>query len=261
MGQLIWRASPRLLLISRKRGAGKSTLLDLIMFLTGSRRGKVPRITPARLAQITGQAYETFGIDEGRLVFGAGAAHADLQACILAGYTPGTSYEVSKTSLSLFGSGVIATKESLLTEASKAVDGDESSLGDLLDRCLKLILSEPDIPVREAGERAEADGTLLGRALTAWTDARRDDLRQAAADIAEEDYQAAVERAERGERKKQGLRAEQIARPLRAVGRVIGPGAEDDILAALEGADEAAGIMDELRACPWAQDDDEGLLP
>jgi len=255
MGPLIWNATPRLLIISRKRGSGKSTLLTLISMLTGSISGKSARITPAALAQSIAQAHETVCIDEGRVVFGAGSAHLDLQALLIDGYTPKSTYRVSKTRLSVFGPVAIATKEALITEATKAVDGDESSLGDLLDRCLKVLLTEPDFPLREVGEQAEADAALLCRALVAWTNARCDDLRQAAADIAEEDYQAAVERAERGERKKQGLRAAQIARPLRAAGRVIGPGAEADIAAALEGADEAAEIMAELRARPWAGGD------
>lgn len=217
MGPLIWRASPRLLIKSRKRGAGKSTLLDLVVFLTGSRGGKVPRITPARLAQIIGQAHETVCIDEGRLVFGAGQRHEDLQACLLAGYTPGTSYQVSKTTLSLFGAVAIATKESLITEASKAVDGDESSLGDLLDRCLTVTLTAPEFPMPEVGARAEAEGGILARALVAWTDSNRDALIAAAQDIADDDLEA----ARNGETPAASPRALQIGRPLRAVGRVI----------------------------------------
>lgn len=253
MGQLIWRATPRLLILSRTRGAGKSTLLDLIVFLTGSRRGKVPRLTPARLAQITGQAYETVCIDEGKLVFGGGARQLDLQACLLAGYTPNASYEVSKTSLPLFGSVVIATKESLITEATKAVDGDESSLGDLLDRCLKVTLAPPALPMPEVGEQAEADGGLLARALAAWCSANGDELRRAARDLADEDLEEARERARAGERPG-NLRAAQIARPLRAVARVIGTGTEQDVAAALEGTDEAAELMDELAGRAWASD-------
>ena len=221
IGPLIWNATPRLLVKSRRRGAGKSTLLDLLVYLTGSRRGKTPRITPARLAQIIGQAHEAVFVDEGRLVFGAGARHEDLQACILVGYTPNGSYEVSKTSLSVFGPVAIAAKESLITEASKAVDGDESSLGDLLDRCLTVTLTAPDFPMPEVGKRAQAEGVLLARALVAWTDANRDALEQAAQDIADDDLEAARERAQRGEKATETPRALQIGRPLRAVGRVI----------------------------------------
>src|SRR5690348_4247623 len=77
MGPLIWNATPRLLVLSRSRGAGKSTVLTLVSILTGSLSGKTARITPAALAQSIAQAHETVCIDEGRLVFGAGAAHQD----------------------------------------------------------------------------------------------------------------------------------------------------------------------------------------
>ena len=264
MGPLIWNATPRLLVLSRKRGAGKSTLLTLISILTGSRRGKTARITPARLAQIISQAYETVCIDEGRLVFGAGNAHADLQACLIDGYTPDSSYEVSKTSLPVFGSVAIASKESLITDATKAVDSNESSIGDLLERCLKTILEAPGVPMPEVGRRARAEGELLARALVMWTDAMRDQLEQAAEDIADEDLRTGRERAARGEKLKQTLRADQIGRPLRCIGRVIdqqvtedqqrrgavgdGPQCEADILTALGGGpgNEAAQIMAEL---------------
>jgi hypothetical protein len=270
IGQLIWQASPRLLILSRKRGAGKSTLLDLIVILTGSRRGKVPRITPARLAQIIGQAHETVCIDEGSLVFGAGRRHLDLQACLLAGYTPRASYEVSKTSLSLFGPVAIATKESLLTEATKAVDGDDSSLGDLIDRCFPVTLEAPARPMPEVGQRAEAEGAALARGLVKWTTDGRAALEQAAQDIADEDYDTATERAGRGEKAAGSPRAFQIGRPLRAIGRVIDQQAREDqerrgieggepkceayILAALSGnpGTAATGVMTELESLAQA---------
>src|ERR1017187_10443604 len=43
IGQLIWRARPRLLVTSQNRGSGQSTLLDLIAILTGARDGKSPK--------------------------------------------------------------------------------------------------------------------------------------------------------------------------------------------------------------------------
>lgn len=219
MGPPIWNALALLLIKSRKRGAGKSTLLRLIAFLTGS--GKTPRITAARFAQLTGQAYETVCVDEARSVLGAGGKQMDLQGCILDSYQPGSFYQVSRTKLSLFGFVAIATKESLITDATKAVDGDESSIGDILDRCLSVTLTAPAMPPPEVGKRAEAEGAVLCRALIAWTDTNRDALEQAAEDIADEDHKAAIERARRGEKATETPRALQIGRPLRAVGRVI----------------------------------------
>ena len=273
MGQLIWNASPRLLILSRKAGAGKSTLLDLIVILTGSRRGKIPRITPARLAQITGQAYEVVCIDEGRQVLGAGGKQMDLQACLLAGYTPGASYEVSKTSLDLFGAVVLATKENLITEATKAVNGDDSSIGDLIKRSYSVILAEPDRPMPEVGQRARAEGAALARGLVKWTDDNRATLEQAAQDIADEDFAVATGRAERGEKPGKSLRAFQIGRALRAIGRGIdqqvtedqqrkdihgaSPQCEATILAALSGnaGTASTGVMTELESLREAWED------
>jgi hypothetical protein len=225
MGPLIWNATPRLLILSRKRGAGKSTLLTLISILTGSISGKSARITAAAFAQSIAQAQETVCIDEGRLVFGSGAAHQDLQALIIDGYTPESTHRVSKTRLSVFGPVAIASKESLITEATKAVDGDESSIGDLLSRCLKVILEAPDLPMPEIGRKARAEGTLLARALVMWTDNMRGQLEQAAEDVADKDYEEAHEAAQkaagRGERIRKELRADQIGRPLRCIGRII----------------------------------------
>ena len=246
MGPLIWNATPRLLILSRKRGAGKSTLLTLVSVLTGSLSGKSARITPAALAQSIAQSQETVCIDEGRLVFGSGAAHQDLQALLIDGYTPESTYRVSKTRLSVFGPVAIASKESLITEATKAVDGDESSIGDLLERCLKVILVAPDLPMPEVGKKARSQGELLARALVMWTDNMRDRLEEAAEDIAGEDYKNERKRAARGDKARQNLRSLQIGRPLRSIGRVIDQQiAEDQERQGIEDAEPQceAGIL------------------
>lgn len=238
MGQLIWRASPRLLVTSRDRGAGKSTLLDLITILTGSKRGKIPKITAAKIARVLGKHCETVALDEAKTIFGSGAKSLELQGILLAGYTPRASYEVAKESLPLFGAVAYAAKDELITETRG------SQIGDLLDRSLKVALRAAFKP--EVDEQAEDDGELLARALVAWTNGNRAGLKQSARDIAAEDY-AEAERA--------GVanpRAVQISRPLRACGRVVGAGAEEDVRAAVaeltgghagaESADLMAGL-------------------
>jgi len=227
MGQLIWQASPRLLITSRSRGSGKSTVLDVILILTLSRRGKMPRVTPAKIAKVLGQYYETAAIDEAKAIFGEGKAHLELQACLLAGYTRRSSYEVSKVSLSLFGALAYAAKEDLITEIP--ADG---TVGDLLDRSLKVIMPPPSRPMPEVGERAEQEGAMLGAALVAWTDARRRDLKAAARLLADEDHARALELHEQG-KDVGSLRLIQITRPLRACARVAGPEAEEAIRQAL----------------------------
>jgi hypothetical protein len=247
LGPLIWRASPRLLVTSATRGSGKSTLLDLIVILTGSRRGKVPKITPARIAQVLGKYHETVVLDEARTIFGTGSKSLELQGILLAGYTRRTSYEISGKSYSLFGAVAYAGKDELITSTT----GEQ--IGDLLDRSIILRMAPPAKPKPELAEKGEDDGDLLARALVAWTDSMRGELQQAARDIAAEDQEA----AEGG-----NLRSMQISRPLRACARVISPAAEADVCAALDeitagaAGSEAADIMTQLqeRSGEWGDD-------
>ena len=205
IGQLIWRVSPRLAVTSRKRGSGKSTLLDLIAILTRSRDGKMPKVTPRAIAETVGRHFDVAVLDEAKTIFGSGAKNLELQGCILAGYTPRTSYRVSGKSIPLFGALAYAAKDELITDTS----GEQ--IGDLLDRSLILRFCAPDQAPPEVDEIAEDDGDMLASALIAWTDSCRDELRQAARDIAAEDRDA--DRAG-------SLRSMQISRPLRAICRV-----------------------------------------
>jgi hypothetical protein len=205
VGQLIWRASPRLLVTSRKRGSGKSTLLDLITILTRSRDGKVPKITPRAIAETVGMHYDVAVLDEAETIFGSGAKNVELQGCLLAGYTPRTNYRVCGKSIPLFGAVAYAGKDKLITDTK----GEQ--IGDLLDRSIILRFRAPDRVPPEVDEIAEDDGELLASALVAWTDSCRDQLRQAARDIAAEDRDAD---------RPGDLRSMQIMRPLRAVCRV-----------------------------------------
>lgn len=248
IGPLIWRASPRLCVTSKERGSGKSTLLDLLVILTGSRRGKVPKITAARIAQVLGKHYETVIVDEAKTLFGGGGRSLELQAIMLSGYTRRTSYEISGQSVSLFGAIAYAAKDELIT------DTRGSQIGDLLDRSLIIRLDRPARPKPEVAERAEDDGELLCRALVVWTDANRAALRQAARDLADEDQDQAVQGA--------NLRSAQISRALRACARVVGPVAEADVTASLDeltagaAGTESADLMAQLqdRAGDWGDD-------
>lgn len=205
VGQLIWRASPRLLVTSRKRGSGKSTLLDAIVNLTQARDGKMPKITPRAIAETVGQHYDVAVLDEAETIFGQGAKNVELQGCLLAGYTKRTNYRVCGKSIPLFGAVAYAGKDKLITDTK----GEQ--IGDLLDRSIILRFKAPDQAPPEMDEIAEEDADLLASALVAWTDSCRDQLRQAARDIATEDRD--TERA--GD-----LRSMQIWRPLRAICRV-----------------------------------------
>lgn len=215
MGQLIWRASPRLLATSRRRQSGKSTLLDLIAILTKARDGKSPKITPRAIAETVGKHYDVAIIDEAKTIFGSGEKNLELQGCLLAGYTPRTSYRVSGKSIPLFGAVAYAGKDELIR------DTNGEQIGDLLDRSIILRFTPPVQVPPEVDEIAEDDGDLLASALVAWTDSCRDELRQAARDIAAEDRDAD---------RPGDLRSMQIWRPLRAICRVA-DGLSDEELA------------------------------
>jgi hypothetical protein len=255
IGQLIWRASPRLLATSRNRGSGKSTLLDLIVILTRSRDGKLPKVTPRGIAEVLGLRYEVAALDEAKTIFGSGAKSLELQGILLAGYTPRSSYRVQGKSIPLFGAVAYAGKDELIT------DTNGGQIGDLLDRSIILRMRAPDTVPPEVGEQAEDDGDLLAAALIAWTDSCRDELRDAARDLAAEAQEARVAG---------NLRSSQIWRPLKAIGRVAGGGWEEDIdcaeeeLTAGAGGIEAAETMDELarRADAWGvrASDEPGVI-
>lgn len=273
LGQLIWRASPRLLVTSRHRGSGKSTLLDLIVILTGSRDGKIPKITPRAIAETTGQLFETVVLDEAKTLFGSGAKNLELQGILLAGYTPRTSYRVKGKSIALFGAVAYAGKDELITNT------EGGQIGDLLDRSIKLRFRASATVTHEVDEIAEDDGELLASALVAWTDSVRGGLRQAARDLAGEDREASEEAVAAG-RDAGNLRSFQIWRPLRAIARVAdgqsGDGTagrwEEGINAAAAelnagaAAIEAQGALDELqrRAEAWgtpaAEEDEPGEI-
>jgi hypothetical protein len=220
LGQLIWRASPRLLVTSRNRGSGKSTLLDLIVILTGSRDGKIPKITPRAIAETTGQLFETVVLDEAKTLFGSGAKNLELQGILLAGYTPRTSYRVKGKSIPLFGAVAYAGKDELITST------EGGQIGDLLDRSIKLRFRASATVTHEVDELAEDDGELLASALVAWTDSVRAELRQAARDLATEDREASEATVAAG-RDAGNLRSFQIWRPLRAIARVADGPDED----------------------------------
>jgi hypothetical protein len=247
LGQLIWRASPRLLITSRRRKSGKSTLGDLILILTQNRRGRIPKLTAAKLAKIFGQYFETAVLDEAKLIFGAGNAQKEVQGMLLAGYTRRASYEVNNKSLWVFGAAVVIAKEDIILETG----GMDGPLGDLFDRMFKVVLAKPRGIMPEVDEQAEEDGEGLAEMTVTWTNAYRPQLLQAVRDLAEEDQMLA--------RDGEDPRRLQIGRPLRAIARVCGPEVEAMVTDAIReitsgtAASEAAQTIGRLdqRAQTW----------
>jgi hypothetical protein len=245
-GQLIWRASPRLMITSKQRGSGKSTLLDLILMLTLSQRGKVTKITAAKLAKVFGKYYEVACLDEAKTLFGTGLRAQELQGILLSGYTRNSSYEVSNVSLSTFGACAYAAKTNIITEGN-------DTLADLFDRSLKAVLQRPGQLMPEVDEQADEDAEKLGMLLVGWTDQKRAELKQAARDIAAEDAEDSRTLAARGV-KTTDLRRPQLWRILRACARTAGGDWEDAIRAAQRALDGGAPTQEAAKSMAGLSD-------
>lgn len=214
-GDLIWHATPRLILTSSERGSGKSTVLDLLAILAHSRFGRVSKVTAPAFARVMGQFQEPLFLDEAKLIFGTGQKSLDLQGMLLAGYSRRSSaLSASGGGLNppnTFGPVAFAGKDNLITGAGDA-------LSDLLDRSIMIRMERPDRHYPEVAEQAEAEGSAVGEILTQWTQVARDDLRGAASDLSAEIAGTQLAPGDDGS----GLRAAQIWRPLDAIARVAG---------------------------------------
>ncbi len=228
-GELIWWATPRLLLTSRQNGSGKSTLLDLIAILLASRSGRMVKVTAYGIAQIVGTHHDVALPDDAQLTFGTtGTAAKDIQAALLGGYSRGGTWVTGKskgTIEKVFGPAAIAGKDELITKQADA-------LRDLLARSIIIRMERPDRYLPQIDEAAHERGTVIGDALRACMGALLPDLRQAARDLGAE---AAGQYITDGD----GGRTAQIWRQLEAVARVAGgrwPGAVAEAAAELTAA-------------------------
>jgi hypothetical protein len=181
-GQLIWRASPRLLLTSSENGAGKSTALDVLAILCQSRAGRIGTVTAPGLAQLVGRLREVALLDEAQLTFGAGRRAEQVRLIINSGYTRRghcLTGQGGKTSLTpVFGACALAGLDSL-------IHGTDGRLADTLSRCIIVRMQRPPRRMPELDERGEIRGARLAAALAAWTASERDTLRRAALDLAD----------------------------------------------------------------------------
>ena len=171
-GPLIWRATPRLLLTSAVRGSGKSTGLDLIGMLTGSRFGRLSRVTAPGFAKLMGKFQEPAILDEAKMIFGSGQKSLDLQGMLLNGYTP-RSHNLTAhnggTADKLFGPVAYAGKDNLITAAGDGVS-------DLLDRSLVIRMKRPSRHYPDIDEVAERAAELACQGMGTWSAMMRDQL-------------------------------------------------------------------------------------
>ncbi len=212
---LIWRASPRLLLTSAENGSGKSTVLDLLAILCRSRAGRLGTVTAPGLVQLLGQLREPAFPDEVQSTFGNGRRAEEVRRIINAGYTrraaalTGRGAKASLTNV--FGPVAMAGLDSLITDTN-------GRLADTLSRCIIIRMCRPARRMPELHERGEDRGDAIAAALAGWTASVQGELRLAAQNLAD----AAAEDADGLDGIGDGGRVAQIWRPLFAVADTAG---------------------------------------
>lgn len=210
--ELIWWASPRLLLTSAENGSGKSTLLDMIGLLLGSRAGRMVKVTPYGLAKVLGAYKEVALPDDAQNMFGAtGEAAKDVQTILLGSYSRGGTWVSGKSKGTIepvFGPVAIAGKDAVITKNADA-------LADLLARSVIVRMERPRRYMRQMDRAGHARGQALAQSLAAVTGALQDTLLHVAEDLSR---QAVGQEITDGD----GGRIAQIWNPLEAVAQVAG---------------------------------------
>jgi hypothetical protein len=240
-GPLIWRASPRLLLTSSVRGSGKSTGLDLIAMLTGSRFGRLPRVTAPGFAKLMAKFQEPAILDEAKMIFGSGQKSLDLQGMLLAGYTPRTHSLNARdggTAEKLFGPVAYAGKDNLITTAG---DG----ICDLLDRSLVIRMTRAPRHYPDVDEVAERASELACQGMGTWASMMRAPLMAACKQLEAESMRADLDDDEIDGG---ALRAAQIWRPLLAIADCLGDDWPERARTACEQLSMPGGEYDQWRS-------------
>lgn len=209
---LIWWASPRLLLTSAENGSGKSTLLDLIGILLQSRAGRMVKVTPYGMAKILGAFKEVALPDDAQNTFGVtGEAAKDLLSIMLGSYSRGGTWTSGKSNATIepvYGAVALAGKDALITKNAAA-------LADLLARSVIIRMERPKRYMRQMDRRGYARGVALAKSLAAVMGALQGQLLEVAENLAEEAVGQPITEGDGG-------RTAEIFRPLEAIATVAG---------------------------------------
>lgn len=200
-GTLVFRASPRLYLLSSEPGSGKSKVLELLNMLCPATYGLTLEPTAAGLVHTIGKEHATVFIDEGDVMFGAGQRKSAVRAIINGGY--------ERHGTMLNGKGSKATRVPVFGALALAgLDVLEKATGDtltaLLSRGVRIRMEKAakDNPPAKVTRVTEGQGEKINKWLTAWASQVRDELADCQPDMPEE----------------VDGRAEQIWEPLVAIG-------------------------------------------
>jgi Protein of unknown function (DUF3631) len=200
-GTLVFRATPRLYLLSSEPGSGKSKVLELLNMLCPATYGLTLEPTAAGLVHTIGKEHATVFIDEGDVMFGAGQRKSAVRAIINGGY--------ERHGTMLNGKGSKATRVPVFGALALAgLDVLEKATGDtltaLLSRGVRIRMKKAgkDNAPAKVTRVTEGQGVRMNEWLTAWASQVRDELA---------DYQPDMPEEVDG-------RAEQIWEPLVAIG-------------------------------------------
>lgn len=166
-GVLVFRATPRLYLLSSEPGSGKSRVLELLGMLCPATFGLDLEPTAAGLVYTIARERATVLIDEGDILFGAGARKAAVRAIINGGYTRHGTY--------LNGRGAKASRVPVFGALAMAgLDVMEKGTGDtlnaLMSRGVKIRMQRAggdDRPAKVT-QVSEGQAVKLSGWLAAW---------------------------------------------------------------------------------------------
>ena len=177
-GTIVFRATPRLYLLSSEPGSGKSKVLELLNMLCPATYGLTLEPTPAGLMHTIGSEHATVFIDEGDVMFGAGQRKSAVRAIINGGY--------ERHGTMLHGKGSKATRVPVFGALALAgLDVLEKATGDTLTALLSRGVR---IRMKKAGKNdrpakvtrvTEGQGAKMNEWLTAWASQVRDELAEA----------------------------------------------------------------------------------
>lgn len=183
-GTLVFRATPRLYLLSSEPGSGKSHVLELLMRVVPACHGLDLEPTKAGLVHTLNKERATVLLDEGDLMFAAGQRHSDVRAVLNGGtYRHGTV---------LNGKGAKANREPVFGAVALAgLDVLETGTGDtlnaLMSRGVKIRMEKasgdnrPPKLTRQAEDGADKAKMWLER----WAAQVRDEVAAAEPEIPE----------------------------------------------------------------------------
>ena len=199
-GKLVFRATPRLFLLSSEPGSGKSAVLELLNMLCPEAYGLTLEPTGPGLVKSM-RNHETVCIDESDVLFGRGNRKEQVRSILNGGYTRNGTYLTGHGREDVFGPVALAGLDVLEKQTGETLKA-------LLSRGFRIRMvkaSKDDRPAKIT-RVTEGQAAQLKMWLAAWAAQERDGLAEAQPVMPEE----------------LDTRAEQISEPLVAVADAAG---------------------------------------